>query len=335
MTLPSETTSPARPAETDSDDLGLGDVVVQRAKGRFLNRDGTPGVRKYGLGRHFWSRLYLRALAAPWVHFFGWTIALILLANGLFAVAFASLGAGSIAGTDAMDIADPFLRALFFSMGIFTGVGTGPMHAVGVTANWLTAFESLAGVLSIVTVIGLMLARMTRPRAQIRYTQSAVIAPYEGGRGWMFRMVNTAPGELFEVKIRVTLTMFGLVDGEMVRDFYPLDLERNSVEFFPLHWTVVHPITADSPLANITPERLREGKAEFLILTTALEDTFSTRVTSRTSYLWDDVRWDAKFASIFVESPDGIVTIDAERLDRMDRLAEGATRTPAPLESRS
>lgn len=316
------------------DDLGLGSVVVQRSKGRFMNRDGTPGVRKYGVGRQFWAHTFLRALAATWVSFFTWSVALILLANGIFAAAYRALGDAAIAGTEAMQIGDPFLRDFFYSIGVFTSVGTGPMHPVGPTANWLTAFESLFGVLSIITIVGLMLAKMMRPRAQIRYTTSAVIAPYEGGRAFMFRMANTSPSELFEVNLRVNLSIFEEIDGEMVRDFHQLDLERSSVEFFPLHWTVVHPITASSPLANITPEQLRERKAEFLILATALEDTFSTRVTSRTSYLWDDVRWDAKFASIFVESPDEIITIDVERLNRMDRLPEGTTRVPAPLEQK-
>jgi hypothetical protein len=65
------------------------------------------------------------------------------------------------------------------------------------------------------------------------------------------------------------------------------------------------------------------------VLVTGLEETFSTRVTARGSYRWDEVRWDAKFADMFVPSPDGIITIDVDRLDRFDRLPEGATATPA------
>ncbi|MEO7521893.1 MAG: hypothetical protein ABIW79_08765, partial [Gemmatimonas sp.] len=40
--------SPASPASRD--DLGFGRVVVQRARGRFLSRDGVPTSHKYGLG---------------------------------------------------------------------------------------------------------------------------------------------------------------------------------------------------------------------------------------------------------------------------------------------
>jgi inward rectifier potassium channel len=105
------------------------------------------------------------------------------------------------------------------------------------------------------------------------------------------------------------------------------------VEFFPLHLTVVHPIRANSPLRGATPDSLRESQAELLILVSAHEETFSTRVTARSSYLWEDVRWDAKFASVFTSGPEGAVAIDVERLDRMERLEPGTTSAPAPAES--
>jgi inward rectifier potassium channel len=148
----------------------------------------------------------------------------------------------------------------------------------------------------------------------------------------MFRLVNVQPGELSDVQARVSLAWFEMVDGKREREFHQLALERDSVEFFTLHWTVVHPITADSPLRGVTPERLREAEAEFLVSVSAHEATFSTRVTARASYDWEEVRWDAKFASIFASAPDGVIAIDVERLDRLDRLDEGATSRPAALE---
>ena len=52
------------------------------------------------------------------------------------------------------------------------------------------------------------------------------------------------------------------IDGRRERNFHQLALERNSVEFFTLHWTVVHPITADSPLRGVTPESLRAAPTQ-------------------------------------------------------------------------
>ena len=124
------------------------------------------------------------------------------------------------------------------------------------------------------------------------------------------------------------------LDGKRERNFHELALERSSVEFFTLHWTVVHPITADSPLAGATPESMAASQAELLIFVDALEQTFSTRVSTRSSYLWDEIRWDVKFASIFANGPDGVIAIDVERLSRTERLDDGATRTPAAIERR-
>ena len=197
------------------------------------------------------------------------------------------------------------------------------------TAQWLTIFESIGGLVGLAVGGGLTLARLSRPRPHIRFSQRAVVAPYRDGRGLMFRLINAEPGELSDVSVSVSLAWYELINGKRERRFHPLALERTRVEFFTLHWTVVHPIDGKSPLAGVTPEELREGKAEFLILATAHEETFSTRVTARTSYLYDEVTWDAKFSDMFVDSPDGIITVDLNRLDRLDRLPEGATRKPA------
>src|SRR3954466_12247997 len=140
------------------------------------------------------------------------------------------------------------------------------------------------------------------------------------------------PGELSDVQVRVNLVQFEEFGGVRERNFHALELERSSVELFTLHWTVVHPITANSPLAGATPESLAANQAELLIFVTAHEQTFSTRVSARTSYLWDEIRWDVKFASIFAHGPEGMIAIDVERLSRTERLDDGAPRTPAPLE---
>jgi inward rectifier potassium channel len=320
------------PTASDLSDLGFGRVVAQEVRGRFLSPDGTPTSRKYGLGAQRAERLYLQALAAPWPAFIGWTVGALLLINGCFALAYTALGPGALAGADSLGLDDPFQRALGFSVGVFTTVGTGQVHAVGSTAHWLVVFESLAGPLVLVTVGGLLIARLIRPRMRLRFSESAVVAPYAGGRGLMFRMVNAQPGELSDVQVRVNLALFDEVAGVRQRRFHQLALERPSVEFFTLHWTVVHPINADSPLRGFTPERLRAAEAELLILVNAHEDTFSTRVTARASYLWDEVRWDVRFASVFASGPDGVLAIDVDRLDRTERLPEGATSLPAALE---
>lgn len=313
----------------EPEDLGFGRVLAEQVRGRFLNKDGTPNSRKYGVGSQVWQRLQLRALYTSWTAFVAWLFGLLLLVNGVFALAYMSLGPASLAGVEALQLPDAFTRAFAFSVGVFTTVGTGPMHAVGSTANWLVTIESLLGPMLLLGAGGFLIARLSRPRASIRFTHSAVVAPYQGGRGFMFRLINVRPSELIDVEARVSLAWYELVDGKRKRNFHTLKLDRRSVEFFTLHWTVVHAITPDSPLAGVTRDTLRESEAEFLVSIAGLEEAFSTRVHARTSYTADEVRWDAKFADMFMSAPDGIMTVDAERLDRFDRLPEGTTATPA------
>ena len=332
MTEPTPALDDDPPPLTKPSDLGFGSVVAQAVRGRFLNRDGRPNSKKYGLGAQRPARFYLASLDATWTVFFAWMMGVLLLVNGCFALAYIELGDGALRGTDAMGLADPFLEAFTYSVGIFTTTGTGTIHAFGATANWLANLESFVGPVTLVIAFGLLIARLTRPRMRIGFSESAIIAPYEGGRGLMFRIVNLQPGELSDVQVRVSLVRFEDSGGSRARNFHQLTLERNSVEFFTLHLTVVHPITADSPLAGVTPESLADSQAEFLVFVNALEETFSTRVSMRASYVWDELRWDVKFASIFASGPDGVIAIDVERLSRTERLEEGATRNPAPLE---
>lgn len=317
----------------DETDLGFGRVVSQNGRGRFLSREGVPNSRKYGLGSQWAERFYLRALNARWPEFMTWVVGAVLLLNGVFALVYDALGEGAIAGGAEMGLDDPFLRALGFSIGVFTTVGTGTMHAVGPTANWVVILESLAGPITLVFVGGLLIARLTRPRLSIRFSESAIIAPYEGGRAFMFRMANMKPGELSDVRARVNLIWFEETDGKRERDYRELTLERSSVEFFALHWTVVHPITTESPLAGITPAQLAAAEAEFVISLSAHEETFSTRVTHHASYTWDEVRWNVKFSNIYAAAPAGIIAIDVDRISRTEALPEGATSQPAALES--
>jgi len=329
---PSTETDATPPPATEPADLGFGKVVAQTVRGRFLNRDGRPNSLKYGLGAQRAARFYLAALETSWPAFFAWMFGVLLLVNGFFALTYLALGAGALRGTEQMGLDDPFLAAFTFSVGVFTTTGTGVMHAYGPTANWLANLESFVGPIALVVAFGLLIARLTRPRMRLGFSDSAIVAPYEGGRAVMFRIVNLQPGELSDVQMRVNLARFEDFGGVRERTFHELVLERSSVEFFTLHWTVVHPITADSPLAGVTPESLADSQAEFLVFASALEETFSTRVSTRSSYQWDELRWDVKFASIFANGPDGVIAIDVERLSRTERLDDGATRTPAAIE---
>jgi inward rectifier potassium channel len=145
------------------------------------------------------------------------------------------------------------------------------------------------------------------------FSRNAVIAPYHGITGFEFRVVNARENQLIELHATVIFSRFESVEGRVQRVFTPLSLERESVSFFPLNWTVVHPIDENSPLFGWTQERLIESNAEFLILLTAIDETFAQTVHGRSSYTASEVLWNARFAPMF-RNVGGAMELDISQL---------------------
>jgi inward rectifier potassium channel len=155
-------------------------------------------------------------------------------------------------------------------------------------------------------VTGLVFARFSRPVADILFSRSAVIAPLGENTSFQFRIINVRSNQIIDLHARVMMARFETsADGMSMRRYYSLPLERENVAFFPLSWTVVHTIDSASPLFGVTEDELRASRAEFLVLLTGVEETFSQVVNTRSSYCADEVIWHAKFADIFIYDPGG------------------------------
>src|SRR5206468_2063568 len=98
-------------------------------------------------------------------------------------------------------------------------------------------------------------------------------------------------------------------------------LERETVVFFPLTWTIVHPIDEKSPLRGITQDDLIASESEFLILLNGFDETFSQTVHTRSSYRAEELVWGARFRSIFnPPRKDGTVSVDVRKLHDIERV---------------
>jgi inward rectifier potassium channel len=301
-------------------DLGFGSVVAQEQKIRLLNRDGSFNVAREGLG--LWSSLssYHALLTMSWPKFISLITVAYLLVNALFAVAYMLCGPGALENTTTHASAR-FLEEYFFSVHTFATIGYGYIVPMTLAANAVVTVEALVGLLGFALATGLIFARFSRPTAQILYSEAAVIAPYRETTAFEFRVTNARSNQLIEVQAEVLLSRFENVDGTAIRRFYPLSLERNKVTFFPLTWTVVHPIDDSSPLKGATREELVSSHAEFLILLTGIDETFSQTVHSRTSYRAEEVVWNAKFANVFSGIQQRLLTVDMGKFHRVEEIS--------------
>ena len=313
-------TTPVESLSADERDLGFGSRVLQDAGARFLNRDGTFNVVRENQSFLRSLNLYHEMLNAPLWVFYSVIFSAYLLMNLLFAALYLLCGPGALHGSTAITPGQRFLEAFFFSVQTLATIGYGRLSPAGAAANSLVSIEALVGLLGVAFATGLSFARFTRPLAHILYSKKAVVAPYRGITGFMFRIVNERRNQLIEVKARLTLSRMVNEDGRRVRRFEPLVLERATVLFFPLHWTLVHPIDEKSPLYGATAESLRASEAEFMVLVTGTDETFSETVHSRSSYLADEVVVGARFKDMFVEGRDGRPRIDMSRFHAMEQV---------------
>src|SRR6185436_3615569 len=98
--------------------------------------------------------------------------------------------------------------------------------------------------------------------AKISFSRNAIIAPYQGGWALMFRLVNLRNHDLTDVHAVVSLARWVDDNGARRRRFNQLTLERESIIFMPLHWVIVHPIDATSPLHGSSAESLADADPE-------------------------------------------------------------------------
>lgn len=296
-------------------DLGFGAVVSTGSRKRLLNPDGTFNVRRVGLPWAEAVSLYHSALTLRWPAFLGWVMLIYAGINVLFALLYVACGDGAVIGPLASAVGGAYARAFFFSVETFATIGYGNISPSGLPAHLVMSVEALVGVLAQALITGLFFARFARPTAAVTFSEQAVIAPFRDGKALMIRMANRRKNELVELKASLSFSYLDGTAGGPVRRYRALALDRAAVTFFPLAWTIVHPITPASPLWGLDAAALHDKDAEILLLLTGTDDTFASTVHARRSYKPDELLWDTKFTNIFLPpEDDGVMSLDISRL---------------------
>lgn len=308
-------------ADSDiSKDLGFGPEVARKARCRLLNRDGSFNIHRRGYG-FFQSRgVYHSCLNASWPRFFLGIFALYLSINAIFAILYYLCGPEALEGGSATTSLERFSEAFFFSVQTLATIGYGRVSPSGLIANVFVTLEALVGLLGFALATGLVFARFSRPTASILFSDQAVITPYHGKTAFGFRIVNQRNNQIINLHARLVMSRVEYQAGVLKRKFYDLPLERKQVMFFPLNWTIVHPIDEQSPLYQVSERELEVSDAEFMILLSGVDDTFSQEVHCWSSYKHNEIAWNARFTNILDEEQDGTLRIDLKRLNEIERL---------------
>lgn len=277
--------------------------------GRFINKDGSANIKKVGIDFVESISWYHTMLNIP-----RWKFMLIIFifysaVNFIFACLYCLIGVEHLNGISAATFTEKFGQAFFFSAQTFTTVGYGHISPTGFWASFIASLEALFGLLSFAIATGLFYGRFSKPKAHIRFSENAIIAPFQGGKALMMRIAPYKNTNLTDAEAKITLGMRIEENGMEVNRFFPLELEYDRVNALTLSWTLVHPITEDSPLFGFAENDFKTHIGEIIIYIKAFDEMYSNTVAIRSSYTFEEIIYGVKYVQMYENSKDSSKTV--------------------------
>ena len=284
--------------------------------GRFVNKDGKPNIEKKGIGYFARISWYHTLLQLPRWKFFSLLFLFYIIMNFIFACVYYFIGIEKLEGSHTGTALQNFGEAYFFSAQTFTTVGYGRISPHGFAASSIAALEALIGLLSFAIATGLFYGRFSKPKAFLRFSENAVLAPYKDGIALMMRVAPYKNTNLSEAEAKVTVGIMLEQDGQVNNKFFSMELEYERVNALSLSWTIVHPITENSPFYKFSQEDFATTTGEIMVYLKAFDDMFSNTVVTRTSYTLKEVVIGAKFNPMYHRDEVNKTTIlDLEKIN--------------------
>ena len=276
---------------------------------RLITKNGKFNVKKEGLRFLDRFNLFHALINMSNLPFFICLTIGFLIINLFFTATYLSVGLQGLEGTTSNNA---FFDAFYFSSQTLTTVGYGNLHPTGRSISLIASFEAFIGLLSFAISTGLLYGRFSKPKPKIMFSSNALISPYNDINGLMARVANPKNNQLIKVNASMIYSQVETEDNTRSRKFYTLDLEMKKISLFVTSWTVVHPITTDSPLHNLSQQDLIDRNAEMILLLSAYDESYSQDLHTRTSYKAEEIIANAKFLSVsgFSEGEQNVIRLD-------------------------
>lgn len=294
-------------------DPGFGEKYLNRTK-RIINKDGSFNVKRTHSGFNV-SDIYHYLITINWSTFLFLLFSFFILINILFAAVYSLIGIYNPSGHQW-----DFLNALFVSIQTFTSVGYEGFLPGSILSHIIASFEAISGLMGFALAAGLIYGRFSKPSSKIVFSEKAIVAPFKDGMSLQFRIANKRSSILMNLEARMLLMTMEKSGSEYVRRYYNMNLDLPFISFFPLNWTIVHPINEESPLLGKSHKDLEEQDAEILILIKGFDESFNQDIHVRYSYKYNEIAWNARFIKAFSTDEDGEVFLHLNKISDFELI---------------
>lgn len=266
---------------------------------RLIKKDGSFNVSKKGGGLKQFS-LYYSLIHLHWAILILYGALGYLMINLIFALGYFLGGSEQLTGgTDLINSKEYFLHCFYFSTQTLTTVGFGLISPLKGFSSALAAIEAMIGLLTFAFATSVLYGRFSKAKAKILFSDVMVVSPYRGIKGLKFRIANPKRNEIIDLKAKVIFSYLKKERGKKVRKYTPLNLEIDFINMFPLPWTIVHPLDADSPIGKMTKADLLKSQTEFIIILKGYDEAFNQDVHQMHSYRANEILFDHDFIPMF------------------------------------
>jgi inward rectifier potassium channel len=282
---------------------------MKRASAPIKFQVGHREFVKLNAAKYDWRDIYHLILTLSWPQFAGLVLGVYTVLNLFFATLYL-LGGRCIAELEPGSFCDHF----FFSVETLATVGYGHAYPNTLYGHIVATLEIMVGLFGVAVMTGLIFVRFSRPTARIRFSNVAVVAPFNGMPTLMIRLANLRNHAMVEAEFRLLFMRSELTkEGEDVRRFYPLRLQFDHLINFPAALTLRHVIDDISPLFGLTPEDLQLSDSRMLVSVVCVDPVIQAAVQTQTEYLYEQIVWNRRFAEIYAEDSTGRYTVDYSR----------------------
>lgn len=219
--------------------------------------------------------------------------------NLLFGSLYMLIGVHNLGNADLATSWTRWISAIGMSVQTLTTVGYGSLYPNSPAAWLLAAVEGVFGILGFSLISAVIYARFARPTLRMAYSGNALIAPFKEGWSLQVRMANRRSTLLVEAEARMLLVMADVDEQGERLNYYNLGLQIDRVSFLPLSWTLVHPISPESPLAGLAHADLVRRKAEVIIILKGMDEGYMQQVIARRSFRAEETVWGGRFVRAF------------------------------------